>query len=283
MRISSPARQRFFDLIHQPEPQLPLAEAALCIAWEDQGHNMLDTALQQLDSMADLVRSRLAHAAVQGEPHRTVDILNTFLFADMGFRGNTHDYDNPNNSFLDQVLATRSGLPITLSVIYMAIGSRLGLPIAGVALPGHFLTRYTLPEGELFIDPFNQGRLWSREECVQQVQRIYHNAPAPLVAEVMQPPSRQAILVRILRNLKHTYMQRDAFAQALAAVERILLLLPGNAAEVRDRGLIYSRLGQHHRALEDLDYYASQMPTAPDLPQIQSFARSLAENMTSGN
>jgi regulator of sirC expression with transglutaminase-like and TPR domain len=99
----------------------------------------------------------------------------------------------------------------------------------------------------------------------------------------MQPPSRQAILVRMLRNLKHTYMQRDAFAQALAAVERILLLLPGNAAEVRDRGLIYSRLGQHHRALEDLEYYASQKPTAPDLPQVQSFARSLAEHMTSGN
>jgi regulator of sirC expression with transglutaminase-like and TPR domain len=244
---------------------------------------MVDTVLQQLDRMAEMLRPRLADTAGLDEPRRAVDILNTFLFVEMGFRGNTHDYDNPNNSFLDQVLATRSGLPITLSVMYMAIGWRLGLPLAGLALPGHFLTRYTSPTGELFIDPFNQGRLWSHEECVRQVQRIYHNAPAPLIEEVMQPPSRQAILVRMLRNLKHTYMQRDAFAQALAAVERILLLLPGNAAEVRDRGLIYSRLGQHHRALEDLEYYASQKPTAPDLPQVQSFARSLAEHMTSGN
>jgi regulator of sirC expression with transglutaminase-like and TPR domain len=283
MRIASPARQRFLNLIRQPEPQLPLAEAALCIAWEDQRHNILAPALQQLDSMADRVRPRLAGIARPDEPQRVVDVLNTFLFDEMGFRGNTQDYDNPNNSFLDQVLATRSGLPITLSIVYMTIGWRLGLPIAGVALPGHFLARYASSEDELFIDPFNQGRLWSREECVQQVQRIYHNAPATLVAEIMQPPSRKAILVRILRNLKHAYMQRDAFAQSLAAVERILLLLPGDAAEVRDRGLIYSRLGQHHRALEDLEYYASQTPTAPDLPQIQSFARSLAENMTSGN
>lgn len=280
MRNQSLARRRFYQLISQPEAHLPLAEAALCIAWEDQGMGAPEVALQQLDWLAEAVRSRIDQDT---SPHDAVAALNSHLFETLGFRGNTWDYENPANSFLDQVLATRIGLPITLAVIYLEVGWRLGLPVAGVALPGHFLARYTQADVEIFIDPFHQGRLWSRAECEEQIVKVYGEVAPPLIETIMQPPSRRAILVRMLRNLKHTYMSWSDFAQALAAVERILLLTPDDAQEVRDRGLLRSRLGYLHRALEDLERYAALAPAAPDLPHIRTYARSLVEHITHGN
>lgn len=280
MSSQSPARVRFRTLINQPESQLPLAEAALCIAWEDQRSGNPAAALHELDALAEEIRARMVGIT---NPHDAVAALNAYLFGTLGFRGNSWDYDNPANSFLDRVLITRIGLPITLAVIYMEIGWRLGLPVAGAALPGHFLARYTLPGEEIFIDPFNRGRLWSRAECEQQITKVYGAISNPLLETILQPPSRRAILARMLRNLKHTYINRSDFEHALAAVERILLLMPDDAQEIRDRGLLQARLGSFHRALEDLERYAVLVPAAPDLPTIHSYARSLADYIADGN
>ncbi|HEU5100623.1 MAG TPA: tetratricopeptide repeat protein [Roseiflexaceae bacterium] len=280
MRHVHPARARFRALIRLPEPQLNLAEAALCIAWEDQNHGRSSESLRELDSLAEQTRPRLAGLT---EPRAIVSVLNTYLFGECGFRGNTWQYSDPANSFLDRVLATRSGLPILLSVIYMEIGWRLDLPIAGVALPGHFLVRFGLGAESLFIDPFNRGRLWSQEECETQIATLYGIVTPRLVEQVMAPPTRLAILARILRNLKNLYVEGEALPAALAAVERILLIEPNNAQELRDRGLLRARLGQLHVALEDLDRYARMAPTAPDLPQIRQHARALASQAAEGN
>jgi regulator of sirC expression with transglutaminase-like and TPR domain len=268
-------------MIQRPEEQLDLAEAALCIAWEDQGAGDPQASLRELDAIAAEARPRISGLT---RPPNIVGALNGYLFDTLGFRGNTWSYSDPANSFLDRVLEARAGLPIALSVIYMEIGRRLGLPIVGLALPGHFLARYLAPDiGDVFVDPFNRGRLWSRTECERQVAGVYGSAAPALMDQFMVPPSKRAILARMLRNLKNTYVNGEDFVRALATVERIMLIEPENAQEVRDRGLLRARLGQLHGALEDLDRYARMAPHAADLPQIRDRARAIAARMARGN
>jgi regulator of sirC expression with transglutaminase-like and TPR domain len=280
MHTLHPARLRLRALIRQPEPRLNLADAALCIAWEDQGEGQPEEGLRALDTLAAEAHPRVAGLT---EPLDVVTALNRYLFGERGFRGNTWHYNDPANSFLDRVLATRAGLPITLSVVYMEVGWRLGLPVAGVALPGHFLTRFGLGPETIFIDPFNRGRLWSRDECVTQIATFYGNPSRELADQIMAPPSRRAILARILRNLKNLYVEREALPEALAASERIVLIEPDAAQDLRDRGLLRGQLGQLHGALEDLDRYARLAPRAADLAQIRQQARALAERAAAGN
>jgi regulator of sirC expression with transglutaminase-like and TPR domain len=280
MRTDHPARARFRALTRQPEARLNLAEAALCIAWEDQDQGQPEAALRELDGLAEQARPRIAALA---RPSEIVSVLNSFLFGEHGFRGNTWQYNDPANSFLDRVLATRAGLPITLSVIYLEVGWRLDLPVAGVALPGHFLARFGMGRDAIFIDPFNRGRLWSLDQCETQIATFYGSITPQLVEHVMAPPSRRAILARILRNLKNLYAEREELPAALAATERILLIEPDNPLELRDRGLLRAQLGQLHHALEDLDRYARMAPRAADLPQIKQRALALAAQAAKGN
>jgi regulator of sirC expression with transglutaminase-like and TPR domain len=275
------ARRRLRTLLRLPESQLDLAEAALCIAWEDQDAGEPRAALHRLDAIAEAARPRIRGLS---QPPNIVGALNGYLFDELGFRGNTWNYSDPENSFLDRVLETRAGLPIVLALIYIEVGRRLGLPIVGLALPGHFLTRYVVPEiGDIFVDPFNGGRLWTKAECESQVAGLYGSVTPALIEQVMTPPSKRDILARMLRNLKNTYMERGEIGRALAAVERIILVEPENIPELRDRGLLRARLGQLHRALEDLDRYARLAPTAADLVQIRQHAHRLAERLAQGN
>jgi regulator of sirC expression with transglutaminase-like and TPR domain len=281
MRQMLHARRRFHALLRQPESQLDLAEAALCIAWEDQGAGDPRVALRQLDTIAEAARPLIKGLI---RPPNIVGALNGYLFDELGFRGNTWSYGDPENSFLDHVLEVRAGLPIALALIYIEVGRRLNLPIVGLALPGHFLARYVAPDiGDLFVDPFNGGRLWTRAECETQVAGFYGSATPALIEQVMAPPSKRDILARMLRNLKNTYIERGDIACALAAVERIVLVEPGNIPELRDRGLLRARLGQLHGALEDLDRYARLAPRAADLPQIRQHASDLAKRLAQGN
>lgn len=276
----SPARLRFRSLIRLPEEQLPLADAAFCIAWEDQGAGEPEAVLQQLDAIAGTARLRLEDLT---NPYEVIAALNDYLFDELGFRGNATDYHNPTNSFLDRVLETRTGLPIVLSVIYMEIGWRLGLPISGVALPGHFITRYTTCKEEIFVDPFNRGRLWSWHECEQQISTAYGGATPTLLQQVMEPPTKRSILARMLRNLKQTYLANKDFPHALASVERLLLLDPSDMVEVRDRGLLRVQVGQVIRGLEDLERYVRATPHAPDLPELQQYAGVLTTGVAKRN
>ncbi|MFL5803158.1 MAG: SirB1 family protein [Roseiflexaceae bacterium] len=278
---STPARRRFRALIRRPEAQIDLADAALCISWEDQGMGDPRATLRELDAIAGAARPRITGLT---RPPNIVGALNGYLFDELGFRGNTWSYSDPENSFLDHVLETRAGLPIALAVIYIEIGRRLSLPIVGLALPGHFLARYVAPEiGDVYVDPFNRGRLWTRAECERQVAGFYGSVTPALLKQVMAPPTKRAILARMLRNLKSTYIERGDEVRALAAVERIILIEPDDPQDLRDRGLLRARLGQLHGALEDLDRYARQAPRAADLPQIRQQARALAERLAQGN
>ncbi len=276
----APARQRFYELTRLTEEYLPLAECALCIAWEDQGECDVEAVLQHLDDLAGSARLRLEDLT---QPRDVVAALNDYLFAELGFRGNYCDYNNPANSFIDRVLETRTGLPIILSIIYMEVGWRLGLPINGVALPGHFIARYHTVQEEILVDPFNQGRLWSWSDCERQVSSVYGTATPILMQQVMAPPSKHAILARLLRNLKHVYLVQQNFSRSLAAVERIVWLEPDNMLEIRDRGLLRVRLDQLFHGLEDLERYIRAAPHAPDLPELQQYTTLLTTGMVTNN
>ena len=276
----SPARKRFRHLIGLGEAELPLAEAALSISWEDQGGPEPQEALQQLDQIAAGARSRLAELEAPGQ---LVEALNQYLFAELGFHGNQHHYSDPANSYLDRVLATRTGLPITLSVLYLEVGWRLGLPLAGVALPGHFLVCYRGPQEEIFVDPYHGGRLWSREECEHQVTAAYGEAAPQVMAQVLAPPAKRTILLRMLRNLKSSYIEREAFPLALTVADRILLIVPSDPQELRDRGVLRGRLGQVHQALNDLERYVQLAPNASDISALRKYALALTMQVMRAN
>lgn len=268
-----PARQRFCFLLKQPGAQLSLAEAALCIAWEDQGSIDVRATLNILDDMAATVRARLQTPA---HPHDVVATINTYLFDELGFHGDPATYLEPRNSYLDQVIATRVGLPILLSLVYMEIGKRLQVPIQGVALPGHFIVCYNGPASRIYIDPFNRGRLWTAAECEQQIAASFGSADAEIISQALTPPSKRAILLRILRNLKHAYIQRGEFEHALHTVERLLLVQHNQPDEIRDRGLLRARLGMLHLALHDLEHYTTLMPQSSERMMIEMQAREIA-------
>jgi regulator of sirC expression with transglutaminase-like and TPR domain len=268
------ARRIFQRMISQPDQRVPLAEAALLIAWEDRGGVDPRYLLAVLDGFADDLRARMAPIS---EPRGRVAALNRYLFDEQGFHGDPRSYERPDpaNSHLDQVLLRRSGLPIMLSLVYMEVGWRLGLPLSGVALPGHFLVRYSAQPHDLYIDPFSSGSIWSQTDCERQIGMFHAETRPELVRWLMAPPSRGAILARILRNLKQIYLARDDARRALASVERLMLLTSGDPGELRDRGLLRFRVGATYPALEDLERYARQNPAADDLARIRAFAKEL--------
>lgn len=278
--MTSPARRRFRAIARLPDDQINLAEAALCIAWEDQGNGDPLASLRAIDALAAAAGERVAG---RRGSCAIVATLNAYLFEELGFRGNHWNYSDPANSFLDQVIARRVGLPILLSVLYLEIGWRLRLPVVGLALPGHFLVRYIdSQEGDLYIDPFNRGRLWSYAECERQIASFAGTVNPALIRQIMAPPSPRSILIRILRNLKSAYIQREQFERALAAVERILILA-FDAGELRDRGLLRARIGQWSGALADLERYAHLAPQASDLEAIRHQVRALADALAQHN
>jgi len=269
------ARERFAQLVSGPEEELDLAEAALLIAQEE--HPELDVAayLRRLDGLAAAVRARLPEAP---EPADIIHSLNIQLFGEEGLAGNESEYYDPRNSFLNEVLDRKRGIPITLSVIYLEVGRRLGLPLAGVGFPGHFLVKYSGADGELVLDPFAGGVTLSREELAQKLRRMYGDAN-PFLAQIPQllaPASKKEILLRMLHNLKGIYLQQNDFTRALAAIDRILLVTPDLAMEVRDRGAVHQRLGHLPAALQDFRRYLQMVPNAEDAETV----RTLISRMT---
>lgn len=281
MQHPSPARRRFANLIKRPDPLVPLAEAALAVAWEDQGGPEPQVYLARLDAMARVAAPRVA-AAKAGERGRA---LSAYLFGELGFHGDPSCYSNPDpaNSYLDQVIDRRTGLPIMLALVYLEVGWRLGLSVAGVALPGHFIVRLTEQGSDQLIDPFRGGALWSEADCERQIAGYYGEAGPELMAMLMAPPGRGAILARILRNLKQAHLAHGDTLRALATVERLLMLDASDPGELRDRGLLRLRAGRLHAALEDLERYARQNPAASDLAEIKSIARGMVERVLGRN
>lgn len=260
--IEGKARARFASLIER-DP-VPLDEAALAIAEEEYPRLETEEYLVRLDRLAERVRSK----APGGRSATLLHALRKVLFEEEGYRGNEADYGDPRNSFLNEVIDRRLGLPITLALLYLEVGRRAGLELHGVGFPGHFLAKYVAPSGaEVFVDAFHGGEMLSAEECVaryrartggRDLDRRYLSAVAP-----------RQILARMLHNLKRTYLERRDDVRAWWVLDRILLLTPGQLEAVRDRGLVCARLGGAKAAEQDLEAYLSRSGTATDAAEVR--------------
>jgi len=254
------ARQQFTQEVAQPEGQINLARAALLMAWEEYPDLDVDEYLSALDTMADEVAERLEP---ERYPLKIIRTLNRYLFDDLGFSGNAKEYYDPRNSYLNQVIERRTGIPITLSLVYVEVAQRIGFPMAGVGMPGHFLIRPVVDEMEMFVDPFHRGDVLFPEDCRERLSQIY-GRPMELRPEFLQTVSPSQLLVRMLTNLKMIYLKQGDLGRTLAAVERILLVAPDALGERRDRGLIYYEQGRWDDAMNDLEFYLQQVPVGED-------------------
>lgn len=231
--------------------------------------------LRQLDGLASTAKRRVAvHAA----PEIAAADLATFLANECGFRGNQDDYYDPRNSFLNDVLERRTGIPISLAVVLLEVGARLGLTIEGVGFPGHFLVRVQGSTGPVFYDPFFGGRTISAGEMLSRYRALAKDDTATLPHDALDPTDTHGILARMLRNLLRLYLERREHAQALEAVDLLIVLLPDSADELRIRGLLYEHLECFGAALDDLRRYLTLAPGAPDEESIRQRIARLARS-----
>lgn len=264
MNFSS-ARQYFDQEIQQPDERIDLAKAALYIAQEEYPNIDAEEYLNAFDTMALEVEERLPS---QRYPLRVIQSINQYLYDDLGFAGNVEDYYDPRNSYLNDVIERRLGIPITLALVYLEVARRIDFPMVGVGMPGHFLIRPDIPDTEIFIDTFNGGEIMFPQDCQERLTQFYQQ-PVQLQPEFLATVSKRQILARMLANLKYIYLNQQELEKALAAVERILLLFPGAAIEVRDRGLLCYELGLSDQAANDLETYLAKAPHAQDAAAIR--------------
>ena len=255
------------ELFKRSGREINLAEAALLLAKEEYPELDVSAYLRKLDEMADNVRTRLTP---QATPETIIAALNQFLFQELGFSGNAKYYYDPRNSFLNDVLDRKTGIPLTLSIVYMEVGRRLGLNLQGVPFPGHFVVKLELKDGQVILDPFSGGATLSEEQLKDRLHRVRGRPTRRPIDRFLVRAGKKEILVRMLRNLKAIYLHQEEFAKALAVVQRILLVLPDLAEELRDRGLLYERLECAQSALQDYKRYIELEPYAPDVREIRN-------------
>ncbi len=259
----SPARQKFWQIAHSPDHELSidhLVEGALAIAWEEYPRMDLGHYREIFDRMVDDLRPRVAEIHY---PLKVVQEINQYLFVEQNFSGNDHNYYDPRNSFITDVLDRRLGIPLSLSIVYMVIGDRLGFPMEGISFPGHFIIRPQHPDIEIFIDPYNKGEILFPEDCANKLAQLYGRA-IPLQPEYLEPVGIRRILDRLLNNLKLIYLRSHEPAKALAAIERSLMLHPDVPTQWRDRGLICYQLDRYTESRIDLENYLQRTPHAED-------------------
>ncbi len=264
----------FAQLIERLDVRIDLARACLLIAEDAYPGLDIDGYMTELERLALRLRERLPQVA--GVEER-LGALNQFVFDELGYAGNADDYYDPRNSYLNEVIDRRTGIPITLAVVYMELGRRIGLPLQGVSFPGHFLVRLRLRGGMLVLDPFAGGELQSEQALRDRLQRVIPEGMtgALPVSELpldpfLEPATNRQILARVLRNLKAIYRESDQPARLLAVLDRMLVVTPEASAELRDRGLVYHRLECHRAALKDLSDYLEREPEAIDAPDIRA-------------
>jgi regulator of sirC expression with transglutaminase-like and TPR domain len=258
--VTDSPRERFSAVVRRTDAEVDLGEAALLIACIEYPDLDVSRYLERLDQMADAVGRRIGSA---GGADAAATALNAYLFQDEGFRGNEEHYYDPRNSFLNDVLDRRKGIPITLSTVYMEVARRLGLAVAGVGLPGHFIVRLGEGEAARLLDPFNAGALLSQSDCQERLNRLY-GGKVRLDERMLASVDRKHVLARMLRNLKVLYMKASEHQRALDVVDLLLRLNPYSGEDLRDRGLLYSAVGCYDWAARDLETYLSLVPSAKE-------------------
>lgn len=260
-----PFYRLFARAVQQPDERIDLGRAALLIAQQESPRLDPDRYLRRMDDIARRVRDK---TGAELNPYRQIAALNYVLFTQEGYRGNTDDYYDPRNSFLNEVMDRKAGIPITLCVLYMEVALRSGLALHGVGFPAHFLVKYVGAEEQIILDPFDRGEARSDRDLQRLLDEVY-GGKVKLNPQLLGPASKTQILVRMLNNLKAIYLRREQFLKALGVVELLLILQPGNPTEIRDRGLLSLKLECFGQAAADLEAYARMVPEAEDGDQIR--------------
>jgi len=274
-------RERFAAAVAEGD-RAGLARLALAIAAIEYPHLDPSPTLRALDELAAALAPRLRADA---SPAARATELAHFLFRERGFHGNREHYYDPRNSCLNDVLERRTGIPISLSVVMMEVGARLGIAIEGVGFPGHFLVRAPAGDGGRLLDPFDDGREVDGATLVTRLAGAVRDqagrpaTPKTVPPEFLRPTPRLAIAGRMLRNLLAIYLQGSNHAAALSAVDLLLVLDPSNCDDVRTRGLLYERLDCHAAAAEDLRHYLDMAPEADDVDEMRGRLSRLADRV----
>lgn len=270
LRFHVPTALEYFEALVRDDGSLSLVEAAVSIAQDE--YPRLDTqgVLSQIDTLAATLRRRIPADAV---PVQRLRWLNRYFFQELGFAGNVNNYYDARNSYLHKVLEIRRGIPITLSVLYIELATQIGLTARGVSFPGHFLVKLRMPQGEVVIDPFS-GHSLSREELDELLapyrkrQGLEGEFDVPL-GLFLQAATPRDVVARMLRNLKEIHRGARDWPRSLQVLERLVILLPQDWVERRDRGLAYAELGETSLAVTDLSTYLECVPQADDRVAIQ--------------
>jgi regulator of sirC expression with transglutaminase-like and TPR domain len=248
------------------DASIDLATAALAIARTEYPSLDIPYYVGRLEALARRLRVSMRNNPTARE---VIALLNRLLFDEEGLLGNRDDYYDPRNSFLNDVLDRKLGIPITLSVIYMDIARRVGFPIAGTGMPGHFLLKhYDVMEGGIIIDPFNRGRIVGNAECQQRLNEIY-SGEVELRPEFLQPVTHREILARMLNNLRQIYFTQGNFPKGLATLDLLLAIPPRSPELLRERALVRINLEQFLGAAQDLGAYLQLRPEAADADDVR--------------
>ena len=275
LNLAVPSPLQYFSSLVQSDEHFPLLEAAVSLAQDEYPDLDVQQVLGDVDQLLARIKRRLPADASALQKLR---LLNQFFFRDLNFGGNVNDYYDPDNSYLNAVLRTRRGIPITLAVLWLELAGGLGLNARGVAFPGHFMVKVNLPKGQVVIDPFS-GQSLSREELAERLEPFrQRNVTAddfevPIGLYLKSSPPRE-IISRMLRNLKDIHKTQEDLPRLLAVMDRLIVLQPDGWTEYRDRALVWAAMGDAEHAVADLETYLAH---AEDALDIDAMAERLAQ------
>lgn len=276
LRLSVPTPLEYFAALVQGDAGFPLLEAAASIAQDEYPQLDVQQVLGEMDHLLWRLRRRVAADAPAVQRLR---VLNQFFFGTLGFAGNVNHYHAPENSYLNDVLRTRRGIPVSLAVLWLELAQGVGLKVQGVAFPGHFLVRALLAQGQVLLDPLT-GRSLAREDLIELLapgpqQAMVLDAEGAALHPYLQAATPRETVARMLRNLLQVHRMQEDWPRALAVLERLVILLPQAGEPRRDRGLAHAACGHAAQAVEDLRAYLALRPDAPDAARIAERIRSL--------
>ncbi|HZP92622.1 MAG TPA: tetratricopeptide repeat protein [Burkholderiales bacterium] len=262
-----PPAERLTRILGGPEEVIPLTEAALLVASHRYPDLDVQSCLERIDAIGVGLRSQVDPDAA---PTRRILALNQYLFGELGFGPNTDDYYDPRNSFLNDVLERRLGIPITLSLLYMEVGNRIDLPLQGVCFPGHFLVKCRLAEGMVVLDPYAGGISLGIPDLQRRLREVRGGEVSrAIIAAMLVAATKKNILLRMLRNLKAIYLRRQEADNALHIMQWIVAAAPTEAAEIRDRGMLYQELDCFRAAISDFERYLELAPDCADADDVR--------------
>ena len=276
LNLSAPTPLSYFASLVASDEHFPLLEAAASLAQDEEPSLDVQHVLDDVARLLSRVQARLPK---ESDDLTRLAILTQVFYQDLGFGANTNDYYAPENSYLNEVLRTRRGIPISLAVIWLELAQALGLQAQGISFPGHFLVKVTLRDGLVVLDPLTGESLGLdnlserlspfRDPADQSAAADLDEGETPLGLYLQACPARD-MLARMLRNLKEIFRSQEDWPRMLQVQDRLVVLLPKVWAERRDRGLVHAELGHVHEALQDLRVYLEAEPLAPDTTALKN-------------